>query len=104
MASNPFTLPHPNLTTRDKKGGLTYSECLGMMVGNRNAGDLLGWSFQFFLWTGLWLLAADPKTGVLSKRDILFHYDGTLYYEIEKRRKGGKEKLPIWRFGTGFSW
>ncbi len=47
-----------------------------MMVGNRNAGDVLGWSFQFFLWSGLWLLAADPKTGVLSKRDILLHYDG----------------------------
>jgi hypothetical protein len=74
-----------------------------MMVGNRNAGDVLGWSFQFFLWSGLWLLAAS-KTGVLSKRDILLHYDGTLYYEIEARRKHGKEKLPIWRFGTGLSW
>lgn len=61
-------------------------------------------SFQFFLWSGLWLLAADPKIGVLSKRDILLHYDGTLYYEIEQRRRYGKEKLPIWRFGTGLFW
>lgn len=44
-----------------------------MMYGNRNAGDLLGWSFQFFLWSALWLLAADPKTGVLSNRDVLAH-------------------------------
>ena len=39
----------PN-SSRGKKGGLTYRELLGMVYGNRNAGDLLGWSFQFFLW------------------------------------------------------
>jgi PAS domain-containing protein len=94
---------NPPQPERDKKGGLTYRELLGMMYGNRNAGDLLGWSFQFFLWSALWLLAADPNTGVLSKRDVLSHYDGSLYYEIERRRKDGKEKLPLWRFGTGLS-
>ena len=69
-----------------------------MMYGNRCAGDVLGWSFQFFLWTGLWLLAADRR-GRLHKKDILHHYNGSLYYEIERRRKLG-EKLPIWRFGA----
>jgi hypothetical protein len=32
---------HPATPRRDKKGGLTYGELIGMMVGNRNAGDLL---------------------------------------------------------------
>lgn len=63
-------------SNRGNKGGLTYFELIDMMKRNRNAGDVLGWSFQFFLWSGLWLLAADPRTGILSKEDILAHYDG----------------------------
>lgn len=69
-----------------------------MMYENRCAGDFLGWSFQFFLWTGLWLLAADDN-GVISKKDVFSHFDGSLYYDIEKQRKGGK-RLSIWRLGA----
>ena len=78
---------------------MTYTELVTMMYGNRCAGDLLGWSFSFFLWSALWLLVADPTTGVVSKQDIWKHYSGELYYEIEERRKQG-DKLSVWRFGA----
>ncbi|KAI8818706.1 Caleosin related protein-domain-containing protein [Fimicolochytrium jonesii] len=87
-------------SSRPKKDGLTFSDITTMWGGNRNVFDFVGWSFQFFLWTFLWALAADPVTGVLSKEDVLKQYDGTLYYELEDRRK--TTKLPWYRGGTGF--
>ncbi|KAI8816004.1 Caleosin related protein-domain-containing protein [Fimicolochytrium jonesii] len=95
-----FESTFENYSSRPKKDGLTFSDIKTMWGGNRNVFDFVGWSFQFFLWTFLWALAADPVTGVLSKEDVLKQYDGTLYYELEDRRK--TTKLPWYRGGTGF--
>lgn len=54
--------------------------------------------FQVFLWGFLWLLAADPKTGVLDKESVRRQYDGSLYYELEKRQRSG-DRLPFKRGG-----
>ncbi|KAI8587773.1 Caleosin related protein-domain-containing protein [Geranomyces variabilis] len=84
------------------KEGLTFSDIRHMWVGNRNVGDVIGWSFQVFLWAFLWALAADAETGVLHKEDVLRQYDGTLYYELEIYRKN--HRLPWFRGGTGLGW
>jgi hypothetical protein len=59
-----------------------------------------------FLWGFLFVLAARPAAdngdrGVLWKEDVFRQYDGTLYYEIEERRKRG-ELLPWYRGGKWF--
>ncbi|KAJ3021455.1 hypothetical protein HKX48_008461 [Thoreauomyces humboldtii] len=87
---------------RDGKDGLTFREITHMWRGNRNVYDVIGWSFQFFLWTFLWCLAAD-RDGVLHKEDVHRQYDGSLYYDLEARRRSG-EKLPWFRGGTGLGW
>ncbi|KAI9004382.1 Caleosin [Hyaloraphidium curvatum] len=88
--------------TQDAKGrrGIDGRGIMAMVAGNRNVLDPVGWIFQVFLWGFLWLLAAD-RSGFVSKEDVRRQYDGTLYREIEARRKKG-EKLPWWRGGTGF--
>ncbi|KAH8647499.1 Caleosin [Ilyonectria robusta] len=82
----------------DKKGGLFFSEIIKMCVANRNVFDVAGFLFQVFLWGSLWLLAADEK-GVLRMEDVRRQYDGSLFYEIEERRRKG-ERLPLWRGGA----
>lgn len=71
---------------RTNKNGLYFSELVDMWKGNRNVLDVAGWTFQVFLWSYLWMLAAD-ENGVLHKEDVRRQYDGSLYYEIEKRRR-----------------
>jgi hypothetical protein len=57
---------------------------------------------------GLWSLAADVKTGLLMGSDVVAFQRGTLFEEIEKRRKGLGQVLPLWRGGPisvrGHSW
>ncbi|KAJ3156823.1 hypothetical protein HDU86_003589 [Geranomyces michiganensis] len=89
-------------STAENKDGLTFGDIRRMWAGNRNVGDVIGWSFQFFLWAFLWALAADAETGVLAKEDVLRQYDGTLYYELEAYRK--THRLPWFRGGTGLGW
>jgi len=84
--------------SRTNKGGLYFGEIVDMWRANRNVLDVVGWAFQVFLWGYLWLLAADAN-GVLRREDVEKQYDGTLYYEIEKRRRAG-ERLPWWRGGA----
>ncbi|KAL7750439.1 hypothetical protein RI367_004213 [Sorochytrium milnesiophthora] len=82
----------------ERKGGLVPRDIVRMIGGNRNVGDLLGIAFQVFLWSYLWMLAADPVTGILSKETARKQYDGSLFYELEARQKSGN-KLPWWRGG-----
>ena len=57
---------------------------------------------------GLWALASDVKTGKLKGADAVSFQKGTLFQEIERRRKGREQILPLWRGGpisaTGHSW
>lgn len=69
-----------------------------MWVANRNVFDIPGFLFQVLSWGSLWLLAADEQ-GVLRKEDVRRQYDGSLFYEVEERRRNG-EKLPLWRGGA----
>jgi hypothetical protein len=48
---------------------------------------------------GLWALAADVETGKLKGSDVVGFQRGTLFQEIEKRRRGRKQVLPLWRGG-----
>lgn len=104
-----------------KKDGLYFSEITEMWAANRCVLDVVGWVFQvglaacvfsrmaqadvlcplhpqIFLWTYLWLLAADPKTGILSREAVRAQYDGSLYYQLEARQKRG-DRLPFLRGG-----
>jgi hypothetical protein len=94
----------------DSKGGLYFSDLVNMWRGNRGVFDFVGWIFQVFLWTFLFALAAreptlddagDRTRQVLWKKDVLAQYDGSLYYQIEARRKRG-ERLAWYRGGQWF--
>lgn len=57
---------------------------------------------------GVWSLAADVKSGLVSGQDVVAFQRGTLLHEIEKRRKDREQVLPLWRGGpisvAGHSW
>ncbi|KAK4497531.1 hypothetical protein PRZ48_011982 [Zasmidium cellare] len=57
---------------------------------------------------GLWSLAADVRTGLLSGEDVVGFQEGRLFERIERRRKGREQVLPLWRGGpisvAGHSW
>ena len=57
---------------------------------------------------GLWALASDVKTGLVKGEDVVGFQRGTLLREIEERRKGREQVLPLWRGGPiwvgGHSW
>jgi peroxygenase len=99
-----------NAADSDDKGGLYFTDLVNMWRGNRGVLDVIGWVFQLFLWTFLFALAArrpgpeesgDRNREVLWKQDVLAQYDGSLYYEIEARRKKG-QSLPWYRGGQWF--
>ena len=48
---------------------------------------------------GLWALAADTETGRLKGGDVVGFQRGTLLAEVEKRRTGRGQVLPLWRGG-----
>ncbi len=80
---------------RNQKEGLYFSEIVDAWRSNRNVFNFVGWAFQVFLLSHLWILAAD-EAGVLHKSDARRQYDGSLDYDIRERRKMG-ERLPWWR-------
>lgn len=57
---------------------------------------------------GVWSLAADVKSGLISGKDVVAFQRGTLLDEIEKRRKDRGQVLPLMRGGpisvAGHSW
>ncbi|KAJ3040017.1 hypothetical protein HDV00_011572 [Rhizophlyctis rosea] len=85
---------------RNKKGGLYFSDIVSMWKANRGVLDPIGVIFQVFLWTYLWCIAAGSD-GVLRKDNVWKQYDGTLFYEVERRRLAG-DKMPWWRGGHLF--
>lgn len=48
---------------------------------------------------GLWALASDVHTGLLSADDVEKFRKGTLFETLERRRKGREQVLPLWRGG-----
>lgn len=57
---------------------------------------------------GVWSLAADVKSGLISGQDVVAFQRGTLLHEVEKRRKDRDQVLPLRRGGpisvAGHSW
>ena len=52
---------------------------------------------------GLWALAADVHTGLLDGDDVVSFQKGTLFQQIERRRKDKEQVLPFYRGGP-LSW
>jgi len=48
---------------------------------------------------GLWALASDVNTGLLKGEDVVGFQKGTLFNEIERRRKARRQVLPFYRGG-----
>jgi len=48
---------------------------------------------------GLWALASDVQTGLLRGEDVVGFQRGTLFRDIEKRRRGRGQVLPFYRGG-----
>uniref|UniRef100_A0A2D3V8T2 Uncharacterized protein n=1 Tax=Ramularia collo-cygni TaxID=112498 RepID=A0A2D3V8T2_9PEZI len=57
---------------------------------------------------GVWSLAADVKSGLISGQDVVAFQRGTLLHEVENRRKDREQVLPLKRGGpisvAGHSW
>lgn len=76
----------------DEKKGYTCSEAWTLGARNGVAGRLDA--------VGLWALAADVETGLLKGGDVVGFQKGTLFQEIERRRRKGRAQvLPLWRGG-----
>ena len=75
----------------DEKQSHSCSEIFGLAAKNGVTGRLDA--------VGLWALAADVGTGRLEGRDVVGFQKGTLLQEIERRRKGREQVLPLWRGG-----
>jgi len=75
----------------DEKKDYTRSEIV--KLAGRN-----GWSGQMDA-LGLWALASDVNTGLLKGEDVVGFQKGTLFEEIERRRKARNQVLPFYRGG-----
>ncbi|EME77871.1 uncharacterized protein MYCFIDRAFT_79125 [Pseudocercospora fijiensis CIRAD86] len=85
----------------DEKKGYTCSEIAGL------ARERLG-VVGVVEAVGLWSLAADVNTGLLRGGDVEGFKQGTVFRELERRRKDRSQVLPLWRGGpisvAGHSW
>ena len=75
-----------------KQGGLNYWQLIWMLWNLRDSFDPFGWALSVFWWTGLYLLAADPRSGILSYQAMIAQYDGSLFYLIEQQIKSKKNQ------------
>ena len=84
----------------DEKKEYTCSELV-------EASKVNGWKGRLDA-VGLWALAADVKTGMLKGEDVVGFQQGRLFGEVERRRRGTEQILPLWRGGpisaAGHSW
>ena len=70
-----------------KQGGLNYWQLLWMIWNLRDSFDPFGWFMIIFWWTGLYLLATDPRSGILSYETMMAQFNGSLFYLIEQKKK-----------------
>ncbi|EMD00303.1 hypothetical protein BAUCODRAFT_136803 [Baudoinia panamericana UAMH 10762] len=84
----------------DEKREYTRAEIWNVAAQNGIAGQMDA--------LGLWALASDVETGRLRGSDVVAFQRGTLFDEVERRRKGRNQVLPFWRGGpisvAGHSW
>ena len=73
-----------------KQGGLNYWQLIWMIWNLRDSFDPFGWAMSIFWWTGLYLLAANPRSGILSYEVMMAQFNGSLFYLIEQGNKAKK--------------
>ncbi|BGP43263.1 hypothetical protein JCM10450v2_007408 [Rhodotorula kratochvilovae] len=71
---------------RGHKGGLTFTDGLRMLHGNRNIVDPVGWTGAFFELVATYLLLW-PKDGVMRKEDWRVVYDGSIFGVVAARER-----------------
>ncbi|CDZ97069.1 Caleosin [Phaffia rhodozyma] len=78
----------------ENKGGLTFSDGLRMIYGNRGIADPIGWIAAFFEWFATYLLWW-PEDGLVTKEMMRTTYDGSAFFLIaEQRKKEGFYSAP----------
>lgn len=70
-----------------QQGGLNYWQLIWMLWNLRDSFDPFGWALSAFWWTALYILAVDPRNGILKYEIMNAQYDGSLFYVIEQQRK-----------------
>ena len=70
-----------------RQGGVNYIQLLWMLWNLRDSFDPFGWVLSLFWWTGLYLMAANPVSGILSFESMISQYDGSLFYMIEQQQQ-----------------
>ncbi|RAH77341.1 Caleosin-domain-containing protein [Aspergillus japonicus CBS 114.51] len=81
----------------DRKGDgtLTLGEIINLMHGQRVAVDPFGWGAALFEWGTTWLLL--QKDGRIYKDDLRQVYDGSIFWNIRKKR----QESGRWNKGFG---
>ncbi|PJF19182.1 hypothetical protein PSACC_01020 [Paramicrosporidium saccamoebae] len=70
----------------DGKGGMDFMEMIWMTQRKWDVLDFFGWWAAKFEWIFMWILS--QKNGVMSWDDIKGQYDGSLFKDIEAKRRG----------------
>lgn len=71
--------------------GLSLMDITRMIYSNRDLWDWSGWIGVMLEWGFLYALAG--QDGVIPEEAIRGQYDGTLFYEIEARRRNNQNKM-----------
>ncbi|CAL1697937.1 unnamed protein product [Somion occarium] len=81
--------------------GLTFTQALGVINGQRVAFDFFGIFASLFEWFAVYLTLW-PEDGVMKMEDIRGVFDGSIFYTIADRRNAnlqGRSKLKMWKKG-----
>lgn len=71
---------------------ISKREVMHYMKGQWDIMDPIGWGGSIFEWLATYLFLW-PEDGRMKKEDIRRVYDGSIFFEFERREKGRKEKL-----------
>lgn len=77
--------------TGDKQS-ISKKEVIGYMKGQWDIADPIGWGASIFEWFATYVFLW-PEDGRMKKEDIRRVYDGSIFFEFERREKERKEKL-----------
>ncbi|TRM63557.1 Caleosin [Schizophyllum amplum] len=72
-----------------EKDGLTISDTLNVIYGQRCIMDPIGWGAAIFEWVATWILLWGRRTpeGAIKREDLRKIYDGSIYEEFTNSKK-----------------
>ncbi|KAL6896485.1 Caleosin domain-containing protein [Trichoderma evansii] len=70
----------------DDRDYVTLKDVWNLLKGQRVVADPFGWGGAFFEWLATYILLW-PEDGRMMKEDLRKLYDGSLFYEIARKRK-----------------